>query len=191
MTMKTKAREEARSRDMAALPDWLGDESRSLPASLLRAREAVMQYFRPLHRKGRVTEPQWRVLRVLYARGEMEATELARRSFLLAPSLSRILPDLEAASLLRRQAVAGDLRRTRLQITPRGAALVAGAVPLLDPVHREIRRRFGEERADRLLDLLEALNRALADPNPAAPRRNARRAEAPRVEAGTSGGPSA
>ncbi|MGO8919892.1 MAG: homoprotocatechuate degradation operon regulator HpaR [Stellaceae bacterium] len=183
--MTAKTRQPARSRDVASLPDWLQDEARSLPAALLHAREAVMQYFRPLHRKGGITEQQWRVLRVLYAGGEMEATELARRSFLLAPSLSRILRDLEASGLLRRQSVAGDLRRTRLLITSRGAALVTGAVPLLDPVHREIRRRFGEARTAQLLDLLAALERALADP-----RHDTRELEAMRVEAEPAGGPS-
>jgi homoprotocatechuate degradation regulator HpaR len=185
--MKAKGKQTRRSDGASALPDWLRDEARSLPAALLRGREVVMQYFRQLHRKGRVTEQQWRVLRVLYADGEMEATELARRSFLLAPSLSRILPDLEASGFLRRHAVAGDLRRTRILITARGTALVVGAVPLLDPVHSDIRRRFGPERTDQLLDLLEALERALADPLRTRPRGKA--GKKARVDAGTSGAP--
>jgi homoprotocatechuate degradation regulator HpaR len=183
--MNPKTGQRRRSADAPPLPDWLQNEARSLPAVLLRAREAVMQYFRPLHRKGRITEQQWRVLRVLYADGEMEATELARRSFLLAPSLSRILPDLEASGFLRRHAVAGDLRRTSILITARGAALVVGAVPLLDPVHNDIRRRFGPERTDQLLDLLEGLERALADPLRTRPRRKA--GNKAQIDAGTSG----
>jgi homoprotocatechuate degradation regulator HpaR len=185
--MKLKTGQRRRSADARALPDWLQNEARSLPAVLLRAREAVMQYFRPLHRKGRITEQQWRVLRVLYADGEMEAAELARRSFLLAPSLSRILRDLEARGFLRRHAVAGDLRRTRILITARGTALVVGAVPLLDPVHSDIRRRFGPERTDQLLDLLEGLERALGDPLRTHPRRKT--GNNGRVDAGSSGAP--
>src|SRR5258708_15845358 len=73
------------------------DDRQSLPIALLRAREAVMSYFRPHHHKGGITEQQWRVIRVLYLDGETDATTLARRSYLLAPSLSRILKDLEAA----------------------------------------------------------------------------------------------
>ena len=56
------------------------DDRRSLPIALLRAREAVMAYFRPHHRKGGITEQQWRVIRVLYLDGETDATTLARRS---------------------------------------------------------------------------------------------------------------
>jgi hypothetical protein len=66
------------------------DDRQSLPIALLRAREAVMAYFRPHHRKGGITEQQWRVIRVLYLDGETDATSLARCSYLLAPSLSRI-----------------------------------------------------------------------------------------------------
>ena len=72
------------------------DDRRSLPIALLRAREAVMAYFRPHHRKGGITEQQWRVIRVLYLDGEIDATTLARRSYLLAPSLAAV-KDLEAA----------------------------------------------------------------------------------------------
>ena len=86
----------------------LRDDRQSLPIALLRAREAVMQHFRLLHRKGKVTEQQWRVLRVLYLEGEMDAGKLANHSFLLAPSLSRILKDLESAEHIKRRASATD-----------------------------------------------------------------------------------
>ena len=70
--------------------------SRSLPMSLLRAREAVMRQFRPSLRQHGLTEQQWRILRALAAIEAIEVTELARTAFLLGPSLSRILRDLEA-----------------------------------------------------------------------------------------------
>ena len=41
--------------------------SRSLPMSLLRAREAVMRQFRPSLRNHGLTEQQWRILRALTA----------------------------------------------------------------------------------------------------------------------------
>ena len=147
-----------------APPDWTRHEARSLPMALLRARESVMQYFRPLHRKGQSTEQQWRILRVLFSEGEMTATELARRSFLLAPSVSRILQDLEASGFVQRQSSDGDRRQTLLRLTSFGVQRVNGAFPKLEPVHREIRRRFGEERTDRLLELLEELQQVLGEP---------------------------
>jgi len=76
------------------------DFSRSLPMSLLRAREAVMRQFRPSLRNHGLTEQQWRILRALTTVDAIEVTELARVAFLLGPSLSRILRDLEARDLI-------------------------------------------------------------------------------------------
>src|SRR3954463_7100586 len=78
------------------------DFSRSLPMSLLRAREAVMRQFRPSLREHGLTEQQWRLLRALAALDAAEVGALARTASRLAPSLSRILRDLEARSLIER-----------------------------------------------------------------------------------------
>src|SRR4030081_2157398 len=85
--------------------------SRSLPMSLLRAREAVMRHFRPSLRDHGLTEQQWRILRALASIDAIEVTELARVAFLLGPSLSRILRDLEARRLIERRAAKADLRQ--------------------------------------------------------------------------------
>jgi len=140
------------------------DDRRSLPIALLRAREAVMAYFRPHHRKGGITEQQWRVIRVLHLDGEMDAARLAQRSYLLAPSLSRILKDLEASGHLRRRPDDGDSRRSLLSLSPKGTAMVTGVAPFLDRIHRDIAARFARERVDQLLALLDELERALAAP---------------------------
>src|SRR5215831_10707129 len=96
------------------------DFSRSLPMSLLRAREAVMRQFRPSLRSHGLTEQQWRILRALAAIEAIEVTELARTAFLLGPSLSRILRDLDARGLIERRTAAADQRRAVVSITPRG-----------------------------------------------------------------------
>src|SRR5471032_13550 len=154
----------------------LMDDRRSMPIALLRAREAVMAYFRPHHRKGGVTEQQWRVIRVLHFDGEMDASELARRSYLLAPSLSRILKDLEAADYLRRRAGRADSRQSLLSLSPKGTAMVTRVAPFLDGIHRDIARRFGHDRFDRLLVLLNELESALAGgPVASVPRETASR----------------
>jgi homoprotocatechuate degradation regulator HpaR len=139
----------------------LMDDRQSLPIALLRARESVMAWFRPHHRKGGITEQQWRVIRVLYLEGEIDATELARRSCLLAPSLSRILRDLEATDYIRRRA-GKDSRQSLLSLSPRGTAMVTRVAPFLDGLHRQIARRFGERRVEKLLALLAGLEEALA-----------------------------
>lgn len=62
---------------------------RSLPIALLRAREAMMQHFRPMLAVHDLTEQQWRVLRVLAESGAKDATQLAELAQILGPSLSR------------------------------------------------------------------------------------------------------
>jgi hypothetical protein len=58
----------------------------------------------------------------------IEVTELARVAFLLGPSLSRILRDLEARQLIERKAAKSDLRRAVVSITPKGLKLISGAI---------------------------------------------------------------
>src|SRR3954454_22291007 len=93
------------------------DFSRSLPMSLLRAREAVMRQFRPSLREHGLTEEQWRILRALPAIEAVELTDFARPAFLLGPSFSRILRDLEARNLIERKTANADQRRSIVSIS--------------------------------------------------------------------------
>jgi homoprotocatechuate degradation regulator HpaR len=153
---------ERRRKSVAAFPrPRIKDDQHSLPIALLRAREAVMTYFRPHHRRGGITEQQWRVIRTLYLGGEMDATSLAERSFLLAPSLSRILKDLETGGDIRRRVSPDDSRQSLLSLSPKATAMVDRVAPLLDRIQRDIARRFGTDRYHALLALLNELEVAL------------------------------
>lgn len=137
--------------------------SESLPMALLRAREAVMCLFRPGLRRHGVTEQQWRILRALAHRGSMEVTELAEATFLLAPSLSRILPDLEQRELVSRRQVDTDLRRSVVSLEPKGLKLIAAHAPYSEEMYARIAKRFGAERIADLLALLDALESSLEE----------------------------
>ena len=67
------------------------DTRRSLPIALLRARETVMHRFRPLLASHDLTEQQWRVIRVLGETSPLDASDVAERACILAPSLTRII----------------------------------------------------------------------------------------------------
>lgn len=127
--------------------------------SLLRAREAVMRCFRPSLRQYEITEQQWRVLRALNSVPSLEVTDLARATFLLAPSLSRILVDLEARQLITREADQRDLRRAIISISQAGASLIEMVTPVSEAIYRDITSRFGDEK----LATLQALLRELED----------------------------
>src|SRR5438128_7456350 len=128
------------------------DFSRSLPMSLLRAREAVMRHFRPSLRNHGLTEQQWRILRALAA-GPIEVTELARVAFLLGPSLSRILRDLEARHLIARKVAKADLRRGVVSISAKGLKLMEVIAPSSEEIYAAITRRYGARKLAELQDM--------------------------------------
>src|SRR6266436_9107687 len=138
------------------------DFSRSLPMSLLRAREAVMRQFRPSLRNHGLTEQQWRILRALAAIEAIEVTELARVAFLLGPSLSRILRDLEARRLIARKTAKADLRRGVVSISEKGLKLMEVVAPSSEAIYTEITKRYGARRLAELQDMLAELEASLA-----------------------------
>jgi homoprotocatechuate degradation regulator HpaR len=131
--------------------------------ALMRAREATMRFFRPSLRAHGLSEQQWRVLRALAAGGPADAMALARATFLLPPSLSRILRDLGARGLIERRADASDLRRSVIAIAESGCELIAAYAPASQAGYAEIARRFGPERLAKLQAELDALEQALLD----------------------------
>jgi homoprotocatechuate degradation regulator HpaR len=135
--------------------------SESLPMALLRTREAVMCLFRPGLRGRGVTEQQWRILRALAHGGPMEITELADATFLLGPSLSRILPDMEKRQLVSRKQVDSDLRRSVVNLEPKGLRLISAHAPDSEEIYAQIAERFGVERVTQLFTLLHELQEAI------------------------------
>lgn len=125
--------------------------------ALLRARELVMEEFRPMLAKHDVTEQQWRVVRVLAEAGSLDASEVALRASILAPSLTRIIRNLEDRKLIRRRKDASDGRRVILEIAPGGAALIKKASPESAAAYERLDARFGAQRINALLDLLDEL----------------------------------
>ena len=137
--------------------------SRSLPMSLLRAREAVMRHFRASLRDYGLTEQQWRILRALAAIDTIEVTELAHVAFLLGPSLSRILRDLEARHLIERKVAKTDLRRGVVSISAKGLRLIEAVAPSSEAIYAAIASRYGLRKLAELQDMLHALERSLSD----------------------------
>lgn len=136
--------------------------SRSLPMALLRAREAVMRQFRPSLRDHGLTEQQWRILRALASVDAIEVTELARVAFLLGPSLSRILRDLETRQLIERRVVKADQRRGLVSISTRGLKLIETVAPSSEAIYAAISRRYGVRKLSELQDMLQELERSLS-----------------------------
>ncbi|MEM7325608.1 MAG: homoprotocatechuate degradation operon regulator HpaR [Actinomycetota bacterium] len=134
----------------------------SLPMALLRARETTMRIFRPLLAANDLTEQQWRVLRALTRHdGPIGVGELADATFLLGPSLTRILANLGDRGLLERSVAADDHRRGIINLTKAGRDLVATIAPHSEARYMAIEEAFGAQNLTllmRLLDELECLH---------------------------------
>ena len=117
-----------------------------------------MQPIREMLAATGLTEQQWRVLRVLDEGGPMEPTRISEQACLLLPSLTRILQKLEEKTLIRRQQDKSDRRRQIVQISPRGARLIADNMERNQAVLDAVRDQMGAERYDLLLDLLNELD---------------------------------
>lgn len=143
-------------------PAPLRDFEHSLPMELLKARESAMSRFRPMLRDHGLTEQQWRVIRALAALDQIDASELARRSFLLAPSLTRILQYLEGEKLVKRSSDVNDQRRSVFALTKKGKNLFAIVAPDSEALYAEIEREFGVEKLELLYKLLAEFYQTLA-----------------------------
>ena len=150
---------------------------KSLPMSLLRTREGVVQQFRHALRKHQLNETQWRVLRVLAELPEVTASVLARETAILSPSLSRMLVSMDSRGLIRRKTGTADQRQTLVSMGPGGRTLFLQARADVEAVYAGMSAAFGAERLDRLQAELEALRQALS---PAQPSCRKRKVSSPR-----------
>ncbi len=145
----------------------LRDFQHSLPMELLKAREAAMSRFRPMLRQHGLTEQQWRVIRALAAYQKIDASELARRSFLLSPSLTRILQFLERAKLIKRASDANDQRRSVFALTAKGRRIYDEVGPDSELLYAAIESQFGADKLETLYTLLAEFYTVLAESNTA------------------------
>lgn len=139
---------------------------RALPIALLRAREAVMSQVRPMLAQYGMTEQQWRVIRVLDEAGTLDATEVAQRAYILAPSLTRMIRSLLERGLITTQPGKTDKRRVLLDIAPAGRALIRQVQPDSQRIYEQIEASYGRERLELLLDLLNELASLTSDSSP-------------------------
>jgi homoprotocatechuate degradation regulator HpaR len=111
-----------------------------------------------------LTEQQWRVLCTVRDIGESEITVLAERVFLLPPSLSRIVRDLEARGLLLRRSSVQDQRRALVSVTAAGEALIHQVEPSLIEMRLKMREAVGLDRWRALNDLLGEIEACMGAP---------------------------
>ncbi len=132
-------------------------ERRNLPLLLLRSRELVMEQFRPILNAHRVTEQQWRVVRLLIEAGPLEPREIGERGRISSPSLVGMLARMEELGLIARKRLESDQRRVRVSLAPKGRALAARMAPEIDATYRHLEEVLGAEFCELLYATLDRL----------------------------------
>lgn len=117
-----------------------------------------MARFRPILDAHDINEQQWRVIRVLAEHDNLDATELAAKANILAPSLTRMIRAMDQRGLIRRGKDKGDGRRVILSITAAGQRLIDEVTPETIATYDRIDADFGPERVAQLIDLLDQLS---------------------------------
>lgn len=155
------AKDPSASRRAARVSDSDIAPYKALPEKLQRARDALLANFRPILANRKLTDPQWRILRVLQVEEQIDTAALAKRALVLGPSLSRILKDLEQRRLISKKADSEDGRRYMLRISPAGRRLIDVTAPELDPVYDVLAERMTVADVSRLNRSLDELLAAL------------------------------
>jgi len=154
----SKSNTEKRSQANALPPT-----GRSLPISLIRAREGIMPPIREMLAESGITEQQWRVLRVLEEYGPQDTSTIAKRASLLLPSLTRIAQKMQAKGLITLQRDAVDRRRQTIEITETGQHIVNKNREQAAEIVMGFKKKLGDKNYEQLLDLLEILDSEIND----------------------------
>jgi len=139
------------------------DFSHSLPMLLYRALHVVMPRFRAIFAEHGLTEPQWRVLRVLWEHQEVAFRDLADTTLIPAPSLVGVVDRLHANGLVERRRSATDRRNVYVFATATGHALETAVMPAVERTYAELGAGLDRATWQGLIDGLDALAALPAD----------------------------
>jgi len=122
-----------------------------------------MAFFRPALNAAGVTEQQWRVIRVLHEREELESRTLADIACILPPSLTGILARLEGHGLVRRRKDVADQRRLYVSLTPSGQQRFVQISSEVERGYAAIEAKLGVACVKQLFELLHKVRTIAPD----------------------------
>jgi homoprotocatechuate degradation regulator HpaR len=128
---------------------------RNIPLLLMQARERVISYFRPILNAHGITEPQWRIVRVLLEVPALEPRQIGELCTISSPSMAGVLERMELAGYITRRRVEHDQRRVLVSLTAKSRRLAAEMAPEIDATYRRIEKLLGVEFSTRLYETLD------------------------------------
>jgi homoprotocatechuate degradation regulator HpaR len=124
---------------------------------LLRAREKVMERFRPLITAHGLTEQQWRVIRALNEHGPMEPRQISDICTISSPSMTGVLGRMQSLDLITKERFIDDQRRVLVSLTKTSIKLVHALSKDLEAQYRELEDRIGSELVERVYRAVDDL----------------------------------
>ncbi|MGN6319331.1 homoprotocatechuate degradation operon regulator HpaR [Trinickia sp.] len=124
---------------------------------LLRAREKIMERFRPLLTAHGLTEQQWRVIRALHERGPMEPRQLSDLCTISSPSMAGVLARMESLDLVTKERFAEDQRRVLVSLTTTSVSLVRALTKDLESRYAALEREVGADVVARVYQAVDDL----------------------------------
>ncbi|MBP6019399.1 MAG: MarR family transcriptional regulator [Burkholderiaceae bacterium] len=130
---------------------------RYLASVLAQASHKISAEFHVEVKKAGLTVTEWRVLGSLVEGDGETVGALAELAVTKQPTLSKVLPRLEAQGYISLQTARADRRQTVVQITPKGARLISGLCDRAMEHQRRVLANLDPDHADRLVDMLHAI----------------------------------
>jgi len=122
---KMKRTEGKKSRSEAPLYQ----QDRHIPHLMNRAAAAMYAAFSDQFPLG-MSVPMWRVLAILYERGEQRQVDLSRLTFAEPSTISRMISALKRKNLVSRTPSETSNREVTVRLTTRGRTVVANFIPI-------------------------------------------------------------
>ena len=130
---------------------------RSLPMMLYRTLDAVMPRFRSIFSHFGLTEPQWRILRLLWERNGCALSELSAASLISSPSLVGVIDRLDRDGLVVRRRSAEDRRVVHVFLTASGKALEDQVRPMVEAAYADLERSIEPANWEQMLRTMDQL----------------------------------
>lgn len=109
---------------------------------------------------------QWRIIAVLGEREGLTSTEVAQRTFMDKPTVSRAAASLIERGILERDIDMDDRRRAPMRLSTEGQAIYAAVIPMALDSEREYLDALTEEEAETLHALLSRLAAVISPDKP-------------------------
>ncbi len=109
---------------------------------------------------------QWRIIAVVGEREGLTSTEVAQRTLMDKPTVSRAAASLIERGILERHIDADDRRRAPMRLTEEGQAIYAAVIPRALESERELLDALTPEEATTLHTLLSRLSTVVSPENP-------------------------